>query len=118
MSDQDRELLELAAKAAGIDGGWGEVVNVGGEDVDLSRIWFRDESQDYITWSPLEDDGDALRLAADLDVNVEWFPKQRYVSAGRLGVGESIGWVDESGRRGALRRAITVAASRIGRAMP
>lgn len=111
MSDQDRELLELAAKAAG-----------------LTPFWSRLNGEVYLPpeqagvrqgpWNSLEDDGDALRLAADLDINVEWFPRQRYVSAGRLGVGESIGWVDESGRRGALRRAITVAASMIGRAMP
>jgi hypothetical protein len=49
MSNTDRELLELAAKAAGIDGFWSEGY--------LSFI-----KRSGGSWSPLDDDGDALRL--------------------------------------------------------
>lgn len=107
----DRELIRMAAKAACAE--WTDY-----SDRTPDHWIIKHVDGVWREWDPLEDDGDALRLAADLDINIEWFPKQRYVSAGRLGVGENIGWVDESGRRGALRRAITVAASRIGRAMP
>ena len=106
---KDRELLEFAAKAVGISPPW--------DENDCFTAWVGSPVLGH-WWNPLENDGDALRLAADLDIDIEWFPKQRHVSEGRLGVGGTIGWLDESGRRGALRRAITVAASRIGRAMP
>ena len=51
----DRELLELAAKAAGIP------IAFGGTDGDICR---RTDSWDL--WNPLTDDGDALRLAVKL----------------------------------------------------
>lgn len=56
----DRELLELAAEAAGFpdtmedDGGW---LRVRANPV-----------CEWELWNPLADDGDALRLAADLDL--------------------------------------------------
>lgn len=49
----DRELLELAAKAAGLNVGTGE-----GAYDDLK--W----------WNPLQNDGDALRLAVQLGIGV------------------------------------------------
>lgn len=57
----DQELLELAARAAGIDG------------------WYEREYLSFIKrsggcscpWNPLEDDGDALRLAVKLGLDVE-----------------------------------------------
>jgi hypothetical protein len=112
----DRELLELAAKAAGMTGNWGELVKYGNGEVDLSDMWIL-ETEEFTPWDPLNDDGDALRLAAVLDLDIQWLPNQRYVSAGRLGIGENIGWLDESGRGGALRRAITVAAAKIGKSL-
>ena len=52
----DRELLELAAKAAGIDAHvteWSSTVE--------------DDEGDYLKpWNPLTDDGDALRLAVTI----------------------------------------------------
>lgn len=54
----DRELLELAARAAGIDG------------------WYEPEYLSFIKssggpWNPLPDDGDALRLAVKLGILVD-----------------------------------------------
>lgn len=57
----DRELLELAAKAAGIDVAYW-VSNPGGEFFVLA--------DDGPEWNPLTDDGDALRLAVRLDFAV------------------------------------------------
>jgi len=105
----DRELLELAAKANGYQvKGW-----VGEYLVFFNPITGSAEER----WNPLNDDGDALRLAAILDLDIQWFPKQRFVSASRPGVAEIIGWVDDSDRAGALRRAITVAAAKIGKSL-
>lgn len=53
MSATDRELLELAARAAGIEVWWTE--NYGGA--------FLRCSNSPVIWNPLVDDGDALRLA-------------------------------------------------------
>ena len=53
----DRELLELAAKAAGIDARR------------LPDAW--PDRFDNNQWNPLTDDGDALRLAVKLRLNIE-----------------------------------------------
>jgi len=67
----DKELLELAAKAAGIEiHGWY------GED-DTPYLWADIGPDDVIQWNPLTCDSDALRLAvkAHIDVceSVAWY---------------------------------------------
>ena len=60
----DRELLELAAKAAGIalDG-----------ECPHGGFWvWDDEHLHHLPWNPLADDGDALRLAVKLDIQVHY----------------------------------------------
>lgn len=56
----DKELLELAAKAAGIVGEWNGL----GLEIGSAGIGYRE-------WNPLTDDGDALRLAVKLRIEVE-----------------------------------------------
>lgn len=61
----DRELLELAAKAVGL-------VTYGDYD---DNMWAHPEDQHPDTanrWNPLTDDGDALRLAVKLHIIVEY----------------------------------------------
>jgi hypothetical protein len=113
----DKELLELAAKAA-----------------DLGNVWQIDENSlvyyvgerwhggpiKYTLWNPLIDDGDALRLAMKLSMTI--FP------------GEAVPWVEESQSWpsklacavgedeepdvfAATRRAIVRAAAEIGKEM-
>jgi hypothetical protein len=60
----DRELLELAAKAAGVDG-----PQVQGFD----GIVIGNERDGHIFWNPLKDDGDALRLAVKLNMSLVMF---------------------------------------------
>jgi len=109
----DRELLELAAKAAGYDyakhGGYIVVDGIPGN------------------WNPLVDDGDALRLAVDLRLQVECMAFQ---SAARNFKNDCAGCVDHSAEQkypgrdftpdkyAATRRAIVRAAAEIGRAAP
>lgn len=57
----DRELLEWAAKAAGIDGKWVDGQSLG---------WF--VASNGRPWEPHLDDGDALRLAVKLEMQVEY----------------------------------------------
>ena len=57
----DLEMLELAARAAGIEGKWSEWDHAYGD--------YRERGLDYgghTLWNPLDDDGDALRLAVKL----------------------------------------------------
>ncbi len=61
MSMSDRELLEFAAKAAGMPG-----------PVDDNGVWsaWVGSPENGHWWNPLQDDGDALRLAVALKVQV------------------------------------------------
>jgi len=59
----DRELLEMAAKAEGIKG---EIVETLGGWPAIRR------SKEFQPWQPLNDDGDALRLAAILNIAIRY----------------------------------------------
>jgi len=60
----DRELLEAAAKAAGIEVDF-TVFSDG------SFIWFKQGGDCFSgQWNPLTDDGDALRLAVKLELDI------------------------------------------------
>lgn len=108
----DRLLLDLAAKAVGIQLEENRHVPSGG-------IWIVDnQTRQDIVWSPLTSDGDALRLATNLQLSILWFTNLQYVMVERRGFGENIGWVDDAGRNGAVRRAITVVAAQIGSTLP
>jgi hypothetical protein len=101
----DRELLELAAKAAGYEFHWR------GLNGALPAIG---SGQDQKWWNPLTDDGDALRLAVKLMIDIRQFLQYRGVVdalVDRLGFGrgESIG--DDP--YAATRRAIVRAAAEI-----
>ena len=99
----DRELLELAAKAAGIDY---RHDNAYWTHEDHCAFWSYDDLCNCgARWNPLTDDGDALRLAVKLQL---------------LG-GEDFCLVTAMHESGdpyaATRRAITRAAAEIGRNM-
>ena len=98
----DRELLELAAKAAGIAVRWKE----DGRSFQVVRGL-------PFTWNPLEDDGDALRLAVKLRIGI--LQCQEGVDAVMPGGRRIEGW--GGNREEATRRAIVRAAAEIGRAM-
>ena len=61
----DRELLEAAAKAAGLKlNTWPGEHFVRADHSGLAVAW-------NPRWNPLTDDGDALRLAAELNIDIE-----------------------------------------------
>ena len=109
----DKELLELSAKAAGI-----EI-----EPCTCSnKKWpFKIKNDFGIDhWNPLEDDGDALRLAVNLQLGISIPP----VVDGRIEVvtfyGPIVSIVEHpqnNDRNAATRRAIVRAAAEIGKAM-
>ena len=96
----DRELLELASKACGL------------EEAKM-RIEFNQ-------WNPLEDDGDALRLAVKLKLDTFFHPSrvEAHVAGGRIPAISNIAREEYgSDPFAATRRAITRAAAEIGRSM-
>jgi hypothetical protein len=112
----DRELLELAAKAAGL-------VN---PRYQLSNGWaqtgiLHDENsgRDTHLWNPLADDGDALRLAVKLGMEVTAAPLHAYACRFGTPRGREVDVPhDRSDPCAAVRRAIVRAAAEIGRRMP
>jgi hypothetical protein len=105
----DRELLELAAKAAGITLQWNS-------DADLRPRRIDDDS--WATWHPLEDDGDALRLAVKLNLLMMLYPFDQAVRVTRLDQPDTIvSWGTPPDAAAATRRAIVRAAAEIGKSM-
>jgi hypothetical protein len=99
----DRQLLEHAAKAAGIRWqDWTPMV-----PSEFYPAWWPYD------WNPLRDDGDAARLEAALWLSVEW-------SSDYVMVGDCSETFDRKtgDRQAARRRAGVRAAAEIGRAMP
>ena len=107
----DREMLELAAKAAGIKGRYADGV-----------IWYRNPFGDEAGFNPLKDDGDALRLAVKLKLAIRPLEKCVFVESDpETLLGQSQFSELEmygSDPNAATRRAIVRAAAEIGKAMP
>ena len=108
----DRELLELAAKAAGLllgkwvfEGGWMDEPNVCGFYLDGDN------------WNPLTDDGDALRLAVKLNLQVTpGTYREDEATAYRAGMAEANERVNyQQDLAATTRRAIVRAAAEIGK---
>ena len=103
----DRELLELAEKAAGYD----YITETEG-DV------FAWKSCDCIEWNPLTNDGDALRLAVKLNLGIVFNFEFSEIAVVTSGDSE---WVYRekyaSDPYAATRRAIVRAAAEIGKEM-
>jgi hypothetical protein len=106
----NRELLEAAARAAGY--------NVEYDEID-DRWHIEDRPgahpDTWPRWKPLADDGDALRLAVILGINLE---------IGGAGIGDvqagkrdhwACEWLDRADPYAATRRAIVRAAAEIGK---
>ncbi|MBA1234735.1 hypothetical protein G7Z98_09225 [Pseudomonas stutzeri] len=98
----DRELLEMAANAAGVPNH--ELYDTIGDNGGVEKHG----------WNPLTDDGDALRLAAALGMRIE-FDKRRVVYKTRpdaiIYLKFGIKWQGKDG----FRAAITRAAAEIGK---
>ena len=116
----DRELLEAAAKVAGVryDHAASKPHPTSGAFWGLWLV-FDDEPSEYAPryWNPLTDDGDALRLAVKLRMNVEVWPDIVSVTTTHRATGDK----DASEQAGsdlnaATRRAIVrVAAATLAR---
>lgn len=103
----DRELLELAAKAVGIEKGEYRI------DCGISTT-NSDGRHGYLPrWNPLDDDGDAMRLAVKLEMDV-CFGANYVIVRGSV---QTPTVNNANDPYAATRRAIVLAAAKIGRAM-
>jgi len=113
----DRELLELAAKAAGIVVLRSRLNDPACQDM-LINDSVRNPHQISGQWNPLTDDGDALRLAVKLHLHIH--VDNGYGTAVRRP--DQIWHACEAHKYGGLeaatRRAIVRAAAEIGKVMP
>ena len=102
-SMNDKALLELAAKAAGIEIlGFGEV------------FWVPEGAELQRPWNPLTDDADALRLAVKLEMELDFSDDE--TSATRELRVRAVEY-HEGDPYAATRRAIVKAAAEIGKGM-
>lgn len=112
----DKELLELAAKAAGytFTHAWSDKFAVGTANDELE------------IWNPIENDSDALRLAVKLKIDIEFLHENAHegdvVTATKNSNVNSICCFENTAMNSnlfkAARRAIVRAAAEIGRNMP
>ena len=114
----DRELLELAAKAAGYTLKWGGVHNIGGCEVDCTDLSYvvsgQPDEADWF-WCPLTDDGGALRLAVKLGIHITNSLSEAWASTEKV---TAIQIFDQdTDPYAATRRAIVRAAAEIGKEM-
>jgi hypothetical protein len=115
----EKELLELAAKAADIVVVRSRLDDPMNQDF-LVENSHRNEHQASGPWNPLTDDGDALRLAVKLNIDLTFYPNPQIAEP----------WVEAATENdasdellqpdpyAATRRAITRAAAEIGKAAP
>jgi len=114
----DRELLEAAAKAAGMKIHAARQAERDEEGCANSGLWIVNDST---CWNPLTDDGDALRLAVKLKIDLRNFHPNEVAAQFKLP--NRPGWYEDSQDRtpdpyAATRRAIVRAAAEIGKGMP
>jgi len=100
MNTDDKNLLEKAAKAAGVfltpktmAAGWAECTwddtdepeHIKGGGMRGTVFWYSESGElggtEKLEWNPLADDGDALRLAVKLGIDVQQFVDSRMVEA-------------------------------------
>lgn len=123
MHTEDKELIELAAKAIGINV-VSKLMPVFGSNNETLEFFQLFDDGKVGTWNPLKDSGDALQLVVNLHLIVGVYDSYTSVcltnSADRLFTAEeSLCWNSETNGDpyAATRKAITRAAAEIGRNM-
>ena len=107
------KLLELAAKAAGLEVFRGPL---GSNQYDYNTLYRKNPKGDYyngIEWDPLTNDGDAFRLAVKAELTVHHWADEICVCNMNGTINESIARVGDI--YAATRRVIVQAAAEIGR---
>lgn len=106
-TQEDRELLELAAKAAGYDVVWHHA----------NQCFMITEGKLERRWNPLTDDGDCARMEEYLKLNVEWCGSHVMVTDSESSARCSEHFISHRNDQAARRLASLRVAAEIGRAM-
>ncbi|HGM4824765.1 TPA: hypothetical protein ACKP7E_001794 [Pseudomonas aeruginosa] len=115
----DRTLLELAARAAGMNIQRCRLDDPLHRDFLMNGEGVRNPGQCSFPWNPLTDDGDALRLAVKLRLDITFYNGFQEVAA-EPSNGDGMNPCQEvftENPYAATRRAITRAAAEIGKSM-
>lgn len=114
----DRELLEMAAKAAGIEHVNYDGVDYDGVDYDggAGLVIVGEHGQHLHGWNPLKDDGDAFRLAMELEMTLCTHGMGVYARSGDLMC--SSPECADNDRPALVRRTIVRLAAKIGSLKP
>ena len=107
----NRELLELAAKAAGMNVEWESQYGV-------AELFDNDAHRE---WNPLTDDGDALRLAVKLEIELSSAYDAGMNAYAGYSIDDDMKYIIEptgADPYAATRRAIVRAAAEIGKKIP
>lgn len=108
----DRELLEMAARAIGCRTIWY------GANLEIAPIKSRPDASGT-RWNPRRDDGDALRLAAKLGILISYSIDGTVAYATRWDIGSLCEWTTGAqDMPEAVRLVILRAAAEIGKVMP
>jgi hypothetical protein len=107
----DREQLELAAKEAGYEYRYNEGRMHMGHGPNFIHT-----NKGYEDWNPLDDDGDALRLAVKLEMCIDLAQEGDH-TFDHLGLKAKAVYHDKQDPYAATRRAIVRAAAEIGKDM-
>lgn len=111
--EADRQLVESAAKAAGINAVWESIPH---RTAMYGREWVcRIDGHPCREWNPLINDGDAFRLAVKLDLTVRHYSGSTVAQSGAPGTPCAYEEASDHGKPcAAARRAIVKAAAVIG----
>lgn len=113
--NNDRELLELAAKAIGRGIRFRAITNMPGA---LELPSLKNDDDSFTRWNPLEQDGDALRLSTKLRLDIMFFNGfEEVMCSGPNETDENVIEPYSDDIDAAVRRAIVRAAAEIGRVM-
>lgn len=96
----EREQLELAAKACGIEGLWVESNQCIQLDTGPLR-WVK-------YWDPKNDDGDCARMEAQLGIDVKWYKSGVIAHIRDTGIQSEV-FINHASDKNAARRAASVA---------
>lgn len=116
MSQSDRDLLALAAKASGL-----KLADEIDSHIPSGGVWIVGPDGNDKVWSPLHDDGDALRLAVKLRMDIDLHTGHAEVwHWAEIDSQDKLNFVTQNldyDPQAATRRAIVRAAAEIGRVM-
>ena len=120
-----KQMIELAAVAAGIKASWGIATDYGPdgeEQIELTDLFFIEGDEHCAVWNPKDDDGDSRRLQVALRIDLDFrdnSPVPEVRAIGPLPTGARYQYLSRLGPdpAAAARMAVLYVAAQMGAAM-